>query len=63
MAKNKADLMLGVINRGISYKSPEVMSKLYRSNVRPHLRYCIRFWAPINVKDADSVRGGPEKNN
>ena len=31
LAKNKANLILGIINRGVSYKSPEVISKLYRS--------------------------------
>ena len=33
------------------YKSAEVISKLYRS----HLEYCIQFWTPINVKDADML--------
>ena len=41
MAKNKANSMLGIINRGVSYKASEVISKLYRSYVRPHLEYCI----------------------
>ena len=31
LAKNKGNLMLGIINRGISYKSTKVISKLYRS--------------------------------
>ena len=48
-AKNKANLMLGIINRGVS--------KLYRSYVRPHLEYCIQFWTPINVKDTDMIEG------
>ena len=45
-AKNKANLMLGTINRGVSYKSGEVLSKLFRSyvrHVRLHLLYCIHF--------------------
>ena len=37
LTKNKANLMLGIINRGVSYKSAEVISKLYRSYDRPHL--------------------------
>ena len=45
--------MLGIINKGVSYKSAEVISKLYRSYVKPHLEYCIQFWSPINVKDLD----------
>ena len=30
LAKNKANLILGIINRGVPYKSAEVISKLYR---------------------------------
>ena len=53
--KKKGNSMLGIINRGLSYKSSEVISKLYRSYVRPHLEYCIQFLTPINVKDADML--------
>ena len=56
MAKNKANSILGIINRGVLYKSSEVISKLYRSYVRPHLEYFIQFWIPINVKDADMLK-------
>ena len=45
MAKNKANLMLGIFKRGTSYKSPETISKLYRSYVRSPLEYCIQFWS------------------
>ena len=41
LAKNKANLILGITNRRISYKSAEVISKLYISYVRPHLENCI----------------------
>ena len=47
--------MLGIINKGASYQSAEVMSKLYRSYVRPHFEYCIQFRTPIYVKDADML--------
>ena len=47
--------MLGIINRQWSYKSVKVISKLYRSYIRPHLEYCIQFWTPINVEDADMI--------
>ena len=60
LAKNKANLMLG-INIGISYKSAEI-SKLYKSYIRPHLKYCVQFWSTINVKDA-YAKGGTEKIN
>jgi len=38
---SKANKLLGVINRSIVYKSPEVMLKLYKPVPRPHLEYCI----------------------
>ena len=62
LAKNKANLMLGIINKGVSYKSPEVIPKLYKGYVRPHLEYCFQFWLPINEKDADA-RMGTEKSS
>ena len=49
--------MLGKRNKGLSYKSAEVISELYRSHVKHHLEYCIQFWTPINVKM------GTEKSN
>ena len=52
LTKNTPNLMLDIINGGVSYKSVEVISKLYRSYVRSHLVYCIQFWTPINVKYA-----------
>ena len=57
LAKNKANLMLGIISREVSYKSAEIISKLYKAYVRPHLEYCIQFWSPVNVKDADMLEG------
>ena len=35
----------------------EVISKLFRSYVRPHLEYCVDFRSPINVKDTDMLEG------
>ena len=57
LEKNKANLMLGITNKGVLHKSAEVISKLYRSYVRLHLEYCIQFWAPVNVKDANTLEG------
>ena len=49
--------MLGIINKGVSYKSAEVIPKLYRSYVKPHLEYCIQFWLSINLKAVDMLEG------
>ena len=43
LAKNKVNLILGIINRGVWYESAEVTSKLYRSYVRPYLENCIQI--------------------
>ena len=53
--------MLNIINKGMSYKSAEVISELFKSYVRPHLQYCTQFWTPINVKDANMVEGVQRK--
>ena len=34
-----------------------MISKLYSSYIRLNLEYCIQFWTPINVKDADMLEG------
>jgi len=37
----KASRALGLIAHTISYKSPEVLLKLYKTLVRPHAEYCL----------------------
>ena len=50
-AYNKANKVLGVINRSIVYKKKDVLVKLYKSLVRPHLEYCTAAWSPHYGKD------------
>lgn len=52
-ARNKANKMLGIINRNVSYKSKEVITKLYSSYVRPHIEYCAQAWSQHSVGDLD----------
>ena len=35
--------MLGEIKRTISYKNPEIMARLYKTLVIPHLEYCVSY--------------------
>jgi len=51
----KASKMLGIINRTINYKSTEVMLRLYKSIVRPHLEYCTAAWSPHYIKDKELI--------
>jgi len=42
----KASRALGMIHRTISFKTPSVLLRLYKSLVRPHLECCISAWSP-----------------
>jgi len=53
LAVNKANRVLGVINRSVVYKRKDVLVKLYKSLVRPHLEYCTVAWSPHYSKDKD----------
>ena len=43
----KAFGMLGFIGQNIEYRSWDVLLKLYKTLVRPHLEYCVQFWSTI----------------
>ena len=50
-ASCKANKMLGLVKRTIKHRSPDLMVRLYKSLVRPHLQYCSPAWSPHNRKD------------
>lgn len=51
----KANKMLGLISRSLSYKSSKNIIPLYKSLVRPILEYGSPFWNPYLQKDIDSL--------
>ena len=52
-AYTKASKVLGMISRTFSYKGRDVMVRLYKSLVRPHLEFCISAWSPYYKKDKE----------
>ena len=53
IAAKNANRILGLIRRNIVYKSKEIILRLYKSLVRPHLEYCIQVWSPYFRKDIE----------
>jgi hypothetical protein len=52
-AAKKANQILGLIKRTITCRKKEIILRLYKSLVRPHLEYCIQAWRPHLVKDME----------
>jgi ribonucleases P/MRP protein subunit RPP40 len=55
MAVKKANSVLGMIKRNITFKSKEVIVRLYKSLVRPRLEHCVQAWSPHLRKDIDML--------
>lgn len=45
-AAKKGNQILGLIKRTITCRKKEVVIRLYKSLVRPHLEYCVQAWRP-----------------
>ena len=55
VACSKASKMLGLINRTTEFKHRDVLIRLYKSLVRPHLEFCTPAWSPHYRKDRDLI--------
>src|SRR6218665_640072 len=54
-AAKRANRILGMIERTIVSREQDVILRLYKSLVRPHLEYCVQAWSPYMRQDIDTL--------
>ena len=52
-AAKKANQVLGMMSRAVTYRDKYTFTRLYKVYVRPHLQYCSSAWSPYTEADKE----------